>query len=213
MTGPDDNTRDRLLDQAEKLFSEKGFEAVSVREITNASGCNLAAVNYHFGSKKKLYLAVFQERWAKRAGNLQKSFADALAQKPQPEIEDVISAMARSFLEGPLTDSERRNHIQLMQRELSNPGQALGMIVEQVMEPYVINIASLIRKCIKNKVDDERLKLFVLSMLGVILYFFLARPAVSGIVKRQYDQEFKSEMVSHITAFCLKGIQALDQEP
>jgi len=213
MTGPDDNTRDRLLDQAEKLFSEKGFEAVSVREITNASGCNLAAVNYHFGSKKKLYLAVFQERWAKRAGKLQKSFADALAQKPQPEIEDVISAMARSFLEGPLTDSERRNHIQLMQRELSNPGQALGMIVEQVMEPYVINIASLIRQCIKNKVDDERLRLFVLSMLGVILYFFLARPAVSGIVKRQYDQEFKSELVSHITAFCLEGIQALDQEP
>jgi AcrR family transcriptional regulator len=208
MTGPDDNTRDRLLDQAEKLFSEKGFEAVSVREITNASGCNLAAVNYHFGSKKKLYLAVFQERWAKRAGKLQKSFADALAQKPQPEIEDVISAMARSFLEGPLTDSERRNHIQLMQRELSNPGQALGIIVEQVMEPYVINIASLIRQCIKNKVDDERLRLFVFSMLGVILYFFLALPAVSGIVKRQYDQEFKSELVSHITAFCLEGIQA-----
>jgi hypothetical protein len=77
----------------------------------------------------------------------------------------------------------------------------------------IINIASLIRQCIKNKVDDERLRLFVFSMLGVILYFFLALPAVSGIVKRQYDQEFKSELVSHITAFCLEGIQALDQEP
>lgn len=213
MTCAEDNTRERVLDQAEKLFSEKGFAAVSVREITSASGCNLAAVNYHFGSKKKLYLAVFQERWAKRAGKLQKSFSDALAEKPQPGLEDVISAMARSFLEGPLTDSERRNHVQLMQRELSDPGQALGMIVEQVMRPYVLNIADLIRPCIKNKVDDERLKLFVLSMLGVILYFFLARPAVSGIVSREYDQMFKSELVSHITAFCLKGIQALDQEP
>ncbi len=212
MAGTEDNTRERLLDQAERLFSEKGFAAVSVREITNASQCNLAAVNYHFGGKQKLYLAVFKERWAKRAQKLQKSFIQALAGKQQPDLEEVISAMARAFLEGPLTDSERRNHIQLMQRELSNPGQAMGMIVQQVMRPFIQNLVSMIRPCLSREVEDERLRIYVLSMLGVVLYFFLARPAVSGILNQEYDQRFKSELVSHITAFCLNGMQALNQE-
>lgn len=43
------NTHERLLDHAERLFAEKGFAVVNVREITTAANCNLAAINYHFG--------------------------------------------------------------------------------------------------------------------------------------------------------------------
>jgi len=65
---PDPNTpatgdaRERLLDAAERLFAEHGFRAASVREITVAAGCNLAAVNYHFGGKLNLYREVFARR-------------------------------------------------------------------------------------------------------------------------------------------------------
>jgi nuclear transport factor 2 (NTF2) superfamily protein len=45
-----------------------------------------------------------------------------------------------------------------------------------------------------------------------VLYFFLARPAVTEILHRKYDQDFKSDLVAHITAFCLNGIQAFNQE-
>ena len=69
-----DNTRERLLDQAEILFSQKGFHAVSVREITASAGSNLAAVNYHFGNKTNLYLAVFKERWVLRARHIRERF-------------------------------------------------------------------------------------------------------------------------------------------
>jgi len=55
-------TRDRLLEEAEPLFAERGFEATSVRDITAAAGANLAAVNYHFGGKDKLYREVFRRR-------------------------------------------------------------------------------------------------------------------------------------------------------
>jgi len=53
------NTIDRILDVAEALFAEKGFAETSLRTITSKAGVNLAAVNYHFGSKTQLIQAVF----------------------------------------------------------------------------------------------------------------------------------------------------------
>ncbi|ENO79407.1 TetR/AcrR family transcriptional regulator [Thauera sp. 63] len=55
-------TRDRILDAAERLFVEHGFEGTSMRMITGAANANLAAVNYHFGSKDALIQAVFRRR-------------------------------------------------------------------------------------------------------------------------------------------------------
>src|SRR6187431_1863068 len=55
-------TKTRLLDAAESLFMEHGFEATSLRAITAAAGVNLASVNYHFGSKEELFQAVLTRR-------------------------------------------------------------------------------------------------------------------------------------------------------
>src|SRR5436189_1754138 len=55
-------TKERILDAAESLFMEHGFEATSLRSITAAAGVNLAAVNYHFGSKEELFQAVLTRR-------------------------------------------------------------------------------------------------------------------------------------------------------
>ena len=55
-------TPDRILDSAEALFMEHGFEATSLRQITAAAGVNLAAVNYHFGSKEELFQTVLTRR-------------------------------------------------------------------------------------------------------------------------------------------------------
>ena len=53
------DTVERILDAAEILFAEKGFSETSLRLITSKAQVNLAAVNYHFGSKKSLIQAVF----------------------------------------------------------------------------------------------------------------------------------------------------------
>ncbi len=58
MTKP--NTKTRILDTAERLFAEQGFGATSLRTITNEAGVNLASVNYHFGSKEALQIAVLK---------------------------------------------------------------------------------------------------------------------------------------------------------
>jgi AcrR family transcriptional regulator len=59
---PTSDTRDRILDAAEGLFVEHGFDGTSMRMITSAANANLAAVNYHFGSKDALVQAVFRRR-------------------------------------------------------------------------------------------------------------------------------------------------------
>ncbi|MBA3847914.1 MAG: TetR/AcrR family transcriptional regulator [Planctomycetes bacterium] len=56
------DTRERILDAAETLFAEHGFEATSMRAVTSVAQVNLAAVNYHFGSKDGLVQAVFERR-------------------------------------------------------------------------------------------------------------------------------------------------------
>ncbi|MFT7537028.1 MAG: AcrR family transcriptional regulator [Hyphomicrobiaceae bacterium] len=60
MAKPD--TKDQILDAAEELFAEQGFVATSLRQLTARAGVNLAAANYHFGSKDELAKAVLQRR-------------------------------------------------------------------------------------------------------------------------------------------------------
>jgi AcrR family transcriptional regulator len=62
--GGQSDTKERILDAAEALFSERGFVHASMRTITQMAGVNLAAVNYHFGSKEALIKAVFTRRLA-----------------------------------------------------------------------------------------------------------------------------------------------------
>src|SRR4051794_8087396 len=59
---PASATKERILDTAEALFMEHGFEATSLRAITSAAGVNLAAVNYHFGTKEELFQSVLTRR-------------------------------------------------------------------------------------------------------------------------------------------------------
>ena len=60
------DTHDALLDVAERLFGEKGYAAVGIREIAEQAGANIAAIKYHFGSKSDLYLQTVRRAMARR---------------------------------------------------------------------------------------------------------------------------------------------------
>ena len=89
------DTKKKLLDTAEKLFGEKGFEATSLRDITTEAQVNLAAVNYHFRSKRALMRAVFARRLEplnqKRLALLETCMA-ARANGP-PDLERLVEAL------------------------------------------------------------------------------------------------------------------------
>lgn len=86
-------TRERLLDAAEDLFAHNGFHGVSLRTITAQAGVNLAAANYHFGSKKGLMREVFKRRLAaiheESSDLIEKCLQD---ENPRPDLGQVIAA-------------------------------------------------------------------------------------------------------------------------
>lgn len=85
-------TPDRILDVAELLFAEQGFDATSVREITRRADANLAAVNYHFGSKVELLDAVINRRIGPINQQRLQQLDELLAAKRPPSLEQVLVA-------------------------------------------------------------------------------------------------------------------------
>jgi len=199
-------TRDRLLEVSEKLFAQKGYNAVSVRTITNIAKCNLAAVNYHFGNKKTLYLDVFRERWMPRAQHIRSCFEKNLAACEDTSPPSVIQSLAEAFIKGPLTDEERLCHFQLMIREMTKPTEAFEIVMEETMKPAFEGLGNLLQPYLHESIDEERTRLTILSIFSMVLYFSFARLPVSKIVGHAYDQPFKNLLVHHIVDFSLFGL-------
>jgi AcrR family transcriptional regulator len=202
----EDLTRERILDTAEALFAQKGYQAVSIREITRCSECNLAAVNYHFGTKENLYLEVFRQRWIPRARRVQENFRTLLARYGWASADNVVRALAESFLEGPLSDEERLRHHQLMAREMAQPTAAFEVAAEEVMRPFFQELESRFTSVLPAGFDHDALLLDILSIFSMVLYFNFARVAVSRLTGRRYNPDFRAQLVDHITAFSLEGL-------
>ncbi len=92
-------TVERILDAAEALFAERGFAETSLRTITGAAGVNLAAVNYHFGSKKALIQAVFVRFLDPLVEEVERQLNLKQAQKERLTVEDLLQLLAHSVYE------------------------------------------------------------------------------------------------------------------
>jgi AcrR family transcriptional regulator len=204
----EDFTKERILDAAEILFAQKGYQAVSVREITSAAECNLAAVNYHFGNKENLYLEVFRSRWIPRAMRLRESFRKYLASQEALSESVVVRALAQAFVDGPLSDDERLRHSQLMTREMTQPTKAFEHVSEQVIQPFFQEVVERLDSVSPNKVGEEEMLLNIFSIFAMVLYFNFARLAVSRLTGRTYDPSFRAQLVEQITQFSLRGLGA-----
>lgn len=99
-TATNQDTKTQILDAAEMLFSEFGYNATSMRTITTAAGVNIAAVNYHFGSKKALIIAVYERRLEPLAEqrNTWLNRLESEAGENGVEVEDIIEAFVAPAL-------------------------------------------------------------------------------------------------------------------
>lgn len=110
-------TKDNILDAAERLFAERGFEAISLRAITAAAGANLAAVNYHFRSKERLLQALFRrgmQRLSRKRIAMLDAFESEYGNNPVPP-----EKLARVLVE-PMFD---------ISGELSKNGKIFSMLL------------------------------------------------------------------------------------
>ena len=121
------------MNAAEKLFSELGVEATSVRAITNAAGANLGAINYHFGSKDQLVMEVFSRR-LQPLNRERLARLDALekaAGKRKIKLEKIVEALIRPAVESRETQSEDEYaFMQVICRCFHEPNPKLKTFVE-----------------------------------------------------------------------------------
>lgn len=200
-----DQTKQRLLDEAERLFAENGYEAVSVRVITKSAGCNLGAVNYHFGSKKNLYKAVFKERWVPRATKIHQKLNE-LDQKGDVTPDKIIYTITSAYMELFASNETLSLHHKLIVREMMNPSEVFEMVTHEAMRPTLKLLLKLFRPHLPEHLSETRSILFVLSIFAQVLYFNFARFPVSSATGREYDKEFKELLAKHLTDFSLHGL-------
>ena len=144
-----DETRARLLDAAGRLFAEQGFHGTTVREIAHRAGVNLAASNYHFGSKRALYLAVLRAHFARIQTELR-----ARGGAPAPGELDRLDAgglerMLRARLDVMLTlliGPPPGVYGRLMQREMMDPSEAMPVIVDEFIRPTMDEMEELLAR-------------------------------------------------------------------
>ena len=98
MNAPHFSTKERILGAAETLFARYGFAGASLRQVTAAANVNLAAVNYHFGSKDNLIEEVFRRRLDELNARRLEALKSALAIEA-PQLEDVLGAFIRPALD------------------------------------------------------------------------------------------------------------------
>lgn len=199
--------RERLIDVAERLFAEKGFDGVGVREITAEAGCNVAAVNYHFGNKKGLYIAVFKERMVRRGQKIQEIFWKELENDEAPEPERIIKTLAKAFLKSPFSEKERMRHHKLMERELNRPTKAFDIFYKEVVIPFFRTLLRFLKRHLPEDISEQTEMLYILSIISQVLYFNLARNMITRITGQKLNSEFIDCLIEHIGVFTLFGLK------
>src|SRR6266550_161885 len=143
------DTRSRILDVAEELFGERGLDRVSIRDITRKARVNLAAINYHFGTKEDLIAAVFERRVVPvneaRLAALDR--VETSAGKGILKLEAILEAFIRPALQSSLKASKGRTAFsKLFGRCLSEPSPEVETLLKAQFEPLVQRMDAALKR-------------------------------------------------------------------
>jgi len=202
------DTKQRLLEAAGEVFSEKGFKAATVREICRLAKANVAAVHYHFGDKEGLYKALLVEAFETGL----KRYPPELGLGPQTTPEERLYAFVYSFLLRMLGSERFAWCGKIMARELHEPTPALDHIVER----YIMPLAMLLRRTVADnladgtKPEDRRSLYCAMSVIGQCQYILRSRAVVDKLAPAmQFDEAGIEALARHITDFSVSALKHL----
>ncbi len=208
---PPHETRTRILDAAEELFMQHGFESTSMRLLTAKAGANLAAVNYHFGSKDALIEAVFRRRLdpmnTGRIAELDRLEKDAGGRTLEPE------AIIRAFVGASLrmiedSKSGGRNFIRLLGRTYTDPQKHIRSLIGQLYAPAMSRFKAAFERALPQMPGDE-LVWRMHFMFGTLAYTLAATDTVQLIAGCKPEDRYDARLLeARLTAFLAAGLLA-----
>ena len=200
-----DTKRERIVDAAGELFAERGFDATTVRDICQAAEANIAAVNYYFGDKQRLYVeaVVRAHRWRMERVKLPEWDAETTAEQ---KLADFIQTFIRRVRSGP-GDTW---HTRLIMREIGNPTAACAELVQSSIRPQFEILLSILRELLPHEANEENLRLTAFSIVGQCLFYHFADPVIRNLLNReQYDALDIDKLANHITEFSLEAVSKI----
>lgn len=141
-------TKAAIFLSAERLFAAHGFRAVSVRDVTAAAGVNLAAVNYHFGSKDALLFEIFRRRTAELNRERVRMLHEADDRHGgDPPVQDILEALIAPPVRWSAPDSERNVAMQFIIRARTEGEGAIADVLRTDVTHLRRFADALIRAC------------------------------------------------------------------
>ena len=202
---PQHETRTRILDAAEELFMQHGFEGTSMRHLTARAGVNLAAVNYHFGSKHALIEAVFRRRLDPM--NAERIAALDRLENPSPEniIRAFIGPSLRLIEDG---KGGGRNFIRLLGRTYTEPAKTVRQLIGQMYAPAMERYKKALERALPQMPADE-LVWRMHFMFGTLAYTLAATDTVQLIAGCKPEDRYDARLLEdRLTAFLAAGLHA-----
>ena len=205
------DTVSRILDTAETLFAEKGFSETSLRTITSKAKVNLAAVNYHFGSKKSLiqavfarYLDPFSEILDKEMDRLESEYAGG-----DIPLDVVLSTFTNAILTMP---SPTKNGLSAFMRLLGLAyTQAQGHMRRYLQEQYgsvFFRFANMVKNASSDLPDVERFWRLHF-MLGAAIFSMSSLEALQDIADKVFGEQVGvRDVVQRLIPFVTAGMSA-----
>lgn len=203
------DTKTRLMDVAEKLFADHGFDGVSLRRITQAAGVQLAMVNYHFGTKQGLFEAVFARRievlGAERL-QLLEAIEAAAGDGPLP-LEDVVAAFVGPFYRFTAKGGRGwKNYARLVAQAANSRAMTrtgLGHLFDSVARRFI----AAFHRAVPDRSEEEVVWSFHF-LLGSMLYMFAETGRIENLTDGKYRSGDLDAQYAHVVPFLAAGFRA-----
>jgi len=196
-----EDAHNRLLDAAEKLFCNKGFHAVSVRELTTEAGCNIAAVNYHFGGKENLYREMFRRQFEMMIQRNLDSI-DRVMNGSEATLEKLVSEVIAAPIRRVVQNERGGQVMRLLIREVMNKQIDVEYICKDMITQFFDRLGNAFVRFVP-ELPEDKLLMVVLSIDGVVLHPFLF---IDFYRKMMPDMETEA-LIDHMVRFVAGAIR------
>ena len=205
--GPE--TRSRILDAAERLFVEHGFDGTSMRMITRDAEANLAAVNYHFGGKDALIHEVFRRRLTElnrcRVLALESLEAEAGGEPLRPSA--IVTAFFGTALEMARdTKSGGHTFMRLLGRTYTEPNEFVRKFLAEEYAECVGRFLDALYRAVPDVPREEILWRFHF-MMGAMSYAIAGTDTLQ-LFTENFDDQDPARLQGRLLSFLLGGLRA-----